>query len=309
MIEKPPPALDPLDLSARARLGRLSRGERLTFEHALATDAALRAAHELGRDLDRLSSVRSGDEALVERAVARALGAERRRGSRRFSRFALLLAAGFAIASAAAAARGFVFGLSDPDSAASAAPAAQSAGARLLQGRAGPSAPRGVAQVEPALAPPSASPRAAAPSVRTQPPSQARSSAEDTAEGLFRRAGAARRAGDFEAARALYLELQNAFPESNEAGVSRVSLGKLYLGAGRAREAEREFSRYLRAGAGDLREEALVGRADALAALGQSAEERNVWQELLRRYPSSVYAARARARSDALGGALPVPER
>jgi TolA-binding protein len=303
MSEKP----DLLDLSAHARLGRLSDTERQAFEQALAADAALRTAHALGRDFDLLSRVRSGDEALVERAAAGALGGLRARKPRRFSRLALLLAAAFAIASAAAAARNLVLGRSEPPAAASAvrpaAPVAQKA-APHPNARVAP--PRGESQLT-APPVPSGNPLAAvlAPrsAVASSPP--APDAAENTAAALFRRAGAARRAGDFEAARALYVELQTAFPDSSEARVSRVSLGKLYLAGGRARDAEREFSKYLRAGAADLREEALVGRADALFALGQSAEERNVWQELIVRHKTSVYAARARQRIDAIDGRAP----
>jgi TolA-binding protein len=302
MNEKP----DLLDLSARARLGRLSETERQAFEQALAADAVLRTAHALGRDFDLLSRVRSGDEALVERAAARALGGLRVRGSRRFSRLALLLAAAFAIASAAVAARSLVLGRSAPDAASSAVrPAATVARQAALQpdARVAPSRDDSRRTAPPV---PSGTPLAAVPAPRSavasSPPPGA---AENTAAALFRRAGAARRAGDFEAARGLYVELQTAFPDSSEARVSRVSLGKLYLAAGRARDAEREFSKYLRAGAADLREEALVGRADALFALGQSAEERNVWQELIVRHKNSVYAARARERIDAIDGRAP----
>jgi hypothetical protein len=94
----------------------------------------------------------------------------------------------------------------------------------------------------------------------------------------------------------LYLELQTRFSGSTEARVSYVSLGKLLLAAGRANEANAAFASYLGGGAGELREEALVGRADALFALGRTREESSVRQELIRLYPSSVYASRARER-------------
>jgi TolA-binding protein len=117
-----------------------------------------------------------------------------------------------------------------------------------------------------------------------------------TASDLFRDANQARRAGDFELARAVYAELQAKHPSTDEASVSRVSLGKLLLAAGRAREAEQQFRSYLSTGRKNLEEEALLGRADALARLGESGEERRVWEALLRSHPSSVYATRARQR-------------
>ncbi len=117
-----------------------------------------------------------------------------------------------------------------------------------------------------------------------------------TAQSLFQAAGAARRAGDVAKARALYGELQSRFPGSNEANVSRVSLGKVLLGSGDARGAEQAFRSYLNSGAGALREEALVGLAQALAALGSRQAERAAWERLLRLYPSSVYTRRAHER-------------
>jgi hypothetical protein len=98
------------------------------------------------------------------------------------------------------------------------------------------------------------------------------------------------------------VELDATFPGSSEARVSRVSLGKLFLRAGRPSDAEAVFAQYLRSGAADLREEALVGRAEALMALGRYADERNIWQELVRGYPASVHANRARGRIAELDG-------
>jgi TolA-binding protein len=117
-----------------------------------------------------------------------------------------------------------------------------------------------------------------------------------TAADVFRQANLARHAGDLESARALYAELQARFPGSDEARLSLVSMGKLLLAAGRAEEAERQLSRYLSLGDGELTEEALVGRAQSLERLGRSESERQVWERLLRQYPSSVYGASAKRR-------------
>jgi TolA-binding protein len=115
------------------------------------------------------------------------------------------------------------------------------------------------------------------------------------AERLFREANAARHAGDLAGARALYLRLEREFPDTEEARLSHGSLGKLLLAMGRAQEAERQFEGYL-AGRQELAEEALFGRAQSLAELDSPVEEQRVWARLLREYPNSVYAARARAR-------------
>jgi TolA-binding protein len=112
---------------------------------------------------------------------------------------------------------------------------------------------------------------------------------------LFRDANAARRAGDFGRARALYADLDRTFPRSEEARLAHVSAGKLLLSMGKAADAERHFGLYLKEG-GELAEEALVGRAQTLRLLGRLSDERQVWQELLQRFPSSVYSSRARQR-------------
>jgi TolA-binding protein len=148
-------------------------------------------------------------------------------------------------------------------------------------------------QVAPALP-------AAAPEKLARKPSV---SVADGAAGLFHDANAARRDGDLRRARRLYAQLIAMHPGSDEAGLARVSLGSLLLAAGDARGAEREFRAYLAGGGGQLREEALVGQAQSLGKLGRTDEERAAWKRLLDAHPSSVYAAQARLRLDALEGA------
>ena len=129
----------------------------------------------------------------------------------------------------------------------------------------------------------------------------------ETAAELFRLASAARREGDLGRARELFSTLQRKFPESGEARVSRVSLGKLLLAANRPADAEREFAAYLRGNEQVLAEEAYVGRATALSRLGRNADEARVWQDLLRTHPSSLYAAKARERLQTLGAEAAQP--
>jgi hypothetical protein len=69
-----------------------------------------------------------------------------------------------------------------------------------------------------------------------------------------------------------------------------------------------QFDAYLHQARYDtLREEALVGRGMALQQLGRAradsataTEERRAWEALLAAYPRSTFAARARARLEAL---------
>jgi TolA-binding protein len=310
MTGKPTSDLETLDLVIRARAAALSKRERDAFAQALATSATARTAYEIGSDLDLTARVRPGDEALVERALEATLAGRRPMGRGRTSRLAFALAATLALASAAAATREVLVWRSSvrPVSPGRAAPVERAA-SNPTPPRAGPSGVQvAVASADPPapVAPPT---EGGARSSEPSPPLAAidrddirEPTARATAASLFREAGAARRAGDLAEARALYLELAAKFPGSSEARVSRVSLGKLFLSAGNATDAEAAFAQYLRSGASDLREEALVGRADALQALGRTAEEQGVWQELVRRYPASVYANRARGRIAEIDG-------
>jgi TolA-binding protein len=156
--------------------------------------------------------------------------------------------------------------------------------------------------------------RAARPETTDAPPSapaEARSPepsratalpATRSAAELFSEANRARRAGDMAQAARGYRELTQRYPGSAEALVARVSVGRLLLDRlGNARGALAEFDVYLNnASHRALREEALIGRAVALGRLGRRSEERAAWRTLLRVFPSSTHATRARARLDEL---------
>jgi len=116
---------------------------------------------------------------------------------------------------------------------------------------------------------------------------------EDSAQALFSAANRARRSGQVAHASDLYRTLQRKFPRSPEAALSRVTLATLLLNRDPA-GALASFDAYLASGAQPLTSEALVGRARALRALGRGAEARRAWQEVLQRYPTSVYAVEAR---------------
>ena len=118
---------------------------------------------------------------------------------------------------------------------------------------------------------------------------------------LFAQANAKRRAGDDWGARRLYQELQQRHPQSPEAEVSRVALGRLLLERSQDPKAalDQFDSAMNQPGQSDqagLAEEALFGRATALMRLGRTDDERKTWLLLLDRFPGSVYADRAHAR-------------
>jgi hypothetical protein len=136
--------------------------------------------------------------------------------------------------------------------------------------------------------------------VRTESAATASTSVEGPAA-LFGAANRARRRGDHATARELYRELQEQFPASHEANLSRVTLATMQLDNGRPAAALADFDRYLAGGARALEAEALVGKALSLKSLGDREAERAAWREVIRRYPKSAYAKRAAQRLAALG--------
>jgi TolA-binding protein len=95
--------------------------------------------------------------------------------------------------------------------------------------------------------------------------------------------------------------LQDQFPASAEAELSRVTLALLLLDSGDAQGALSGFERYLAGASRGLEAEALVGRARALGRLGRRDLEAAAWQEVQRKYPRSIYGRQATERLSALG--------
>ena len=106
---------------------------------------------------------------------------------------------------------------------------------------------------------------------------------------MFERANTARRNEDHPAAEKLYRRLIDAHPTTREAMTSRVILGRMQLARGAAADALVSFDAYL-AGTphGTLEEQALIGRAQSLQALGRRTEERAAWRVLLERFPNTA---------------------
>jgi TolA-binding protein len=288
--------LHPEDLIERAQRGTLGSADLARLEQHLAECAVCRVERAL-RTQAAQDTVPLRDEQLLLARIKRDVSAElrapsaRRAPKKRAAAGLVLLAA--SIASAAAAATTFVVihrqhrselqapappRVSLPPPPASITP---------------PAPPAEAAAPEPVPAPTSAEPAA-------KPAALEIASAAEA----FSRANQARRDGQSKDAVRLYRALQERFPSSSEALVSRVALGRLLLDRlGDSRGALVQFTSYLASpGGGALREEALVGRALALGKLGQRADERNAWQALLQAAPRSAYAERARARLAELGG-------
>jgi TolA-binding protein len=120
--------------------------------------------------------------------------------------------------------------------------------------------------------------------------------AQVSAAALYRAANDARRGGNPALAIGSYQRLQQQYPGSAEARASRVSLGGSLLKSGSAAAALAQFDAYLASGGGQLTAEALFGRAQALRALGRSAEEVQNLRLLVGSYPDSAYATHAKRR-------------
>jgi TolA-binding protein len=296
------PELHPEELIDRARRGVASEAERARIAEHLADCASCRFESALAIDTVKSALPRSSDELVIarlRRSTARALLARGVRPWRaRRARALLPVAAALLVGSASLAG---VLGyralsrntpeLSSPGTAKKSGPTVHA----LVNREALPTPPAATAS---GLAP--------------APPEPAGSAAPRTtrsAADLFAEANRARRAGDVAQAARGYRELTQRFPASSEALVARVSFGRLLLDRlGNARGALLQFDNYLgNSSHRALREEALIGRAVALGRLGRAAEEGTAWRTLLRAYPSSTYATRARARLDELGSTAPAP--
>jgi TolA-binding protein len=248
------------------------------------------AAAELAADGGR----RAGDEALIARAIDGAIArakpgrAQELVRRRRWARRVLLLVAAMLVATSGALA------LIERARTARRTPE-QTRGAEAMPGpslaRPLTATPRGAAKAtEPLL-----SAEVSGATLTHPSPSP---SVDLTAQELFAQANETRRHGEAATAVRQYLALQRRFPRSPEASLSLVALGRLYLDRlGDPPRALAQFDQYVAGGGtGELREEALVGRALVFQQLRKTTEEKGAWRALLAAYPNSLSASRAVSR-------------
>ncbi len=107
-------------------------------------------------------------------------------------------------------------------------------------------------------------------------------------------------AGKTKQAVRVYETLVSRHPGTAAGKAARVSLGRIELGQGHAKQALKHFDAYLAASAGSLVEEARYGRIRALRKLGRSGQERRSIDAFLADYPKSIYAARLKKRASEL---------
>lgn len=281
------PLTHPEESIDRARGGLLTPSERASLELHLAECPACAAHLAYGSQFEREVGPEMRDHLLDQRAVAAVMHGlrtrVRRAGSRRWFRLAaagLLLGVGVATAAVLRARKTSLPAVAER-------PTPRPA---EIAGFA-PDRSRAFAPV-----PPSAEPsdlpdafRASAP-----PPRAPRQRHGATAAELFALGHRLRLEGRADAAIAVYRRLQETFPAARESRLSFALAGQLCLDRQRPEDALALFDRHLALG-GELAQEALVGRATALEELHRDADAAAAWRRLVERFPTSVYAERARA--------------
>jgi hypothetical protein len=288
----------PEDIDVLLRRGELSSEQRNAFERKLKEVPLSELAYRVGVAFDRIADVRGGDEERVRRCVERALQtqlvtqAPRRRGLALWLSAALVLitTSGVAWWSQKGITRHhtptlFMTWAIKPDFARIRTPAVTSDVPRIARSDVEPNTISAEATSPPAIP-------TNVPNVQTDSRSEGTPWQPPSASELLSRANAARGKGWFTEASELYRQLQREYPHSAETKLSRISLGRIGLLRGQAGTALLEFEEYLKS-KGPLDEEALIGKAHALGALGRTDEQQATYSELLRRFPSSVYAAEA----------------
>jgi len=303
--------LHPDHLLARRRAGQLSPEESTLLERHASRCATcafeIAAAQDFDRDL--AAPIDPAALAAITAGVQRRIDApDAAPAARRKRRPALI---GVAAAVAVIAASAFAAALSVSRPAPAPAPRRAPPTAMTLVAppparpvATAPASPRAVPAVNPAAAarveaPPPARRRRGRTVAAHAPPSLA---ARDGARGLFEQAVAARRGGQHALAASLFEQLQHRYGDSEEASISQIALGRLWLDRlNQPARALAQFESYLAARRrGESREEAMVGRAAALERLGRTASAREAWEAVRDAFPGSVSARRAAMRIDAL---------
>jgi len=307
--------LYPEDLSVLERRGRLNDASRRRLELCLASSEAFRALHALGHRFDEIPDNLPGDNVLLQRLASRALqrfegrpSYARLRGKVAWLTGAILL---LGTLSAAAALWSRIELRFLPSAPSSVPQLRTSAPVRSSSKQRHSSVPvvspvAAVAERGSLVANstdvtvttriwPSQRVEALVRGADSSNASRVSEAPERSSPSeIFSAGNVARRAGDLARAVSLYHELKSRYPQSDEAQLAHMMLGRLELGRGNASQALLDYEGYLKgAPDGALVQEALHGKARALHLLGIKDEERLVWQELLRRFPMSAYSEAA----------------
>ena len=280
------------ELLGRVRKGLVSDQERTAFEAHIAGCDACRMTLEVTGDFDAVGEAEPGDWERVARMATRAaaMHGARSRAPLRVARGPWPLMVAALVFAGAAVAGGAIWLV--PRSAVETESPSQEDSVKELRGKA-----RATELVDaPADSPSEVTKEEAEPAAALPVEVVAPTGSQTTAADIYRGANDARRAGKSHDAILGYQRLQRDYPGSAEAHASRVSLGGLLLKNGSSSAALAQFDAYLASDGGRLAAEALFGRAQALRALGRSADEAQNLQRLVKNYPNSAYATHAKRR-------------
>jgi len=300
--------VEPTDLLCRSRREELSVDEQRRLNESLQHSFEVRLMSQMLSELESESSVRRGDDALLARITASALGTPKRAPRKRPKLTMLLVAAAVLLVAGLA---GAMLGGARPPRTVEELKnffsdwpgkvAKRGPGHAVLpitkpmpsQAKLPESAPSEAADVVPEV--PSAQP------ARPTNHSVSRRAGDDlkvasnSASELFARANLLRRQGRSLEAAGLYQQLLELYPSSREVGPTRLALAKYF----QAKQPEQALAQYrLLAGSGGaLRAEALWGISETAASLGERSLSEQALKDLIREFPDSPYAEVARART------------
>jgi hypothetical protein len=279
------------DLVCRSRRERLSDADEQRLSRLLRASKEARFHAEVLREVEQGSSMQAGDDALVARMTARALGPVRPPARRKLAISVMQAALAMLLLGATSTALGWSrvlkSFLAGPHSSgvtirvATDAPA-QRSGARP---HTAPQADGNPAGASPSVTEATPEPEPEAPSVVSTAPSPA---------ALLARANLARREGRATDAQKLYRSIVTAHPGAREAPLAHLALGKLLEGS----QPNAALSHYgaLAAAGGALRAEGLWGQAVCARRLERKPAEKQALEALVREFPASPYADAARGR-------------
>jgi len=295
--------IDPTDLLCRSRREELSVDERRRLNESIERSLEVKLMSQILPELERESRVRPGDDLLLARINARALGAlgasgASERAPRRRRAFTMLLVAA-AVLLVAGLAGAWFSGVrpwrARESSSEIAKPKAKVKGTpsgKPMQ-IAKPLASSLIEPIEP-IEPitPAPAPIGAIPGRTGRDSKEA---APGSASELFARANLLRRQGRGGEAAVLYELLLDLYPTSREVGPTRLALAK-YL---QAKQPERALAQYraVAGSGGALRAEALWGISEVASGVGQRSVAEQALADLLREFPDSPYAEVARTRT------------
>ena len=300
--------LEPSDLLCRSRREELSADEQRRLNESLQRSLEVKLMSQMLTELERESRVQPGDDALLARITAQALGPPKKAATKRrpltmlLAAAAVLLVAGLASAWLGRARQpqapeqsqkifdAWPWKATKPGRPRNVLPIAKPMPSQTMRVEPDPT-DAGTAPEMPMIQPFPAPSGSVSPRARNEPKKVISSSASE----LFARANLLRREGRSGEAAQVYQFLLERYPNSREVGPTRLALAKYF----QAKEPDRALAHYraVANGGGALRAEALWGISEVASALGERALAQQALADLIREFPDSPYAEVARSRT------------